>query len=250
MSEQIRYNKNLEWGIYMNINRLKQKQIPQHLAIILDGNGRWAKKRGLPRTAGHYQGAMNVAKIANACDQLGIKYLTVYAFSTENWKRPSDEVDYLMTMPVKEYPKYKDKILGSNIKIKHVGRKTVLASDVLELINTLEKETNDHTGLTLQIAFDYGSFEEITQAFEKANQMGVKIQNGNDLYPFLYVTTPVDLLIRTSGELRLSNYLLWQASYAEFYFTKVHWPSFNERQLSKAIKTYQKRDRRYGGLNK
>lgn len=234
----------------MNINKLKTNQIPEHLAIILDGNGRWAKKRGLPRTAGHYQGAMNVAKIANACDKLGIKYLTVYAFSTENWKRPAEEVNYLMTTPVKEYPNYKDKIINSNIKIVHVGRKTKLSNDVLNVINDLEEKTKDHQGLILQIAFDYGSFEEITQAYKKAFDQQIEINKESDLYPFLYVKTPVDLLIRTSGEMRLSNYLLLQASYAEFYFTKIHWPSFNERQLHKAIKNYQKRDRRYGGLKK
>lgn len=234
----------------MNINKLKQKTIPAHIAIILDGNGRWAKKRGLPRSMGHYRGGLNIARVADTCDKLGVNYLTVYAFSTENWQRPKTEVDYLMTMPIKEYPKYKDKIKDSNIKIVHVGRKTHLSNEILSLIDEVEILTKDHKGLVLQIAFDYGAYDEIIQAFNQAKEANVVIRSSNDLYPYLYAKTPVDFLIRTSGEQRLSNFLLWQVGYAEFYFPKVHFPSFNERQIFKAIKTYQKRERRFGGLKK
>lgn len=234
----------------MYIKKIDKTKIPKHLAIILDGNGRWAKKRGLPRTFGHYQGGLNIAKTAQICDELGIKVLTVYAFSTENWKRPKEEVDYLMTTPIKEFSKYKDKIYNSNIRITHVGRRTELPEDLLGLMDEITKHTKDHQGLLLQIAFNYGSYDEITKAYEHLFELGKSSVTEKDIWDNLYVKQPVDLLIRTSGEKRLSNFLLWQAAYAELYFTKTHWPAFNKRSLYKAIKHYQKRDRRFGGLKK
>lgn len=236
-------------GFNMYINK-KNIEVPKHLAIILDGNGRWAKKRGLPRTFGHYQGGLNVGRIATAADELGISVLTVYAFSTENWKRPKEEVDYLMTTPIKEFGKYKDKIVNSNIVFKHVGRRNELSKEILDLIDYLEEQTKDHKGLLLQVAFNYGSYDELLTAYRKLIEKGVIDPSEQDIWDNLYVKQPVDLLIRTSGEQRLSNYLLWQMSYAEMYFTKVHWPAFNKRRLIKAIKHYNKCDRRYGGLKK
>ena len=234
----------------MYIKRIDKTNIPTHLAIILDGNGRWAKKRGLPRTYGHYQGGLNIAKTAQLCDELGVKVLTVYAFSTENWKRPKAEVEYLMETPINEFDKYKEKIISSNIRVKHVGRRKELSPKLLELIDYLEKETENHPGLLLQVAFNYGAYDELVTAYQQLALEGKKEITEQDVWAHLYVKQPVDLLIRTSGEQRLSNYLLWQLSYAELYFTKTHWPAFNKKALFKAIKHYQKRDRRYGGLKK
>lgn len=235
---------------YMNINKLKKHDIPKHLAIILDGNGRWAKKRGLPRTFGHYQGGLNIGKVAQYADELGIEVLTVYAFSTENWSRPQEEVDYLMTTPIKEFSKYKEKILNSNIRVKHVGRRQELSKELLDIIDDLEVQTKDHKGTLLQVAFNYGAYDELLTAYQQMMSVGITNPTKQDVYDHLMVKQPVDLLIRTSGEQRVSNYLLWQISYAEFYFTKTHWPAFNKKALWKAIIHYQKRDRRFGGLKK
>lgn len=235
---------------YMNINKLKQREIPKHVAIILDGNGRWAKRRGLPRTYGHYQGGLNIGRVAEHANALGIEILTVYAFSTENWTRPKDEVDYLMSTPIKEFDKYKTKILDSNIQVKHVGRRQELSQPLLDIIDLLEKETQHHTGTLLQIAFNYGSYDELLTAYQHMMAKGIQTPTKQDVFDHLMVKQPVDLLIRTSGEQRLSNYLLWQLSYAELYFTKTAWPAFNRKALWKAIAHYQKRDRRFGGLKK
>lgn len=233
----------------MYINKKLTSNIPNHVAIILDGNGRWAKKRGMPRTYGHYQGGLNIGKVATIADEIGIKVLTVYAFSTENWKRPQAEVDYLMTTPIKEFGKFKDKIYNSNIVVKHVGRRAELSKELLELIDEVELNTKDHKGLILQIAFNYGSYDEILNAINALKDSKTDI-TASDLESHFYVKQPVDLMIRTSGEQRLSNYLLWQNAYAELYFTKTHWPAFNKKALIKAIRHYQKRDRRFGGLKK
>lgn len=215
-----------------------------HLAIILDGNGRWAKKRGLPRNIGHYNGANNLFKIANHANNLGIKTLTVYAFSTENWNRPTEEVEYLMTEPKRFLEKNLNRLSDIKYKITFVGRKTKIPKDMLEVINTLESNTRNNPGMNLQIAFDYGSKEEIIQAFEKCEKPFTE----EKLREHLYVKEDVDLIIRTSGEERLSNFLLWQNAYSEFYFIKKHWPAFTKRDLEKAIKVFNKRNRRFGKL--
>ncbi len=249
--EALKYCIMIAYGeFYMNINKLKQREIPKHVAIILDGNGRWAKRRGLPRTYGHYQGGLNIGRVAEYADELGIETLTVYAFSTENWKRPADEVEYLMTTPIKEFEKYKDKILKSNIRVKHVGRRVELSKALLDIIDLLERETESHTGTTIQIAFNYGAYDELLTAYQNMMKKGITNPTKDDVYAHLMVKQPVDLLIRTSGEQRLSNYLLWQLSYSELYFTKTAWPAFNKKALWKAIAHYQKRDRRFGGLKK
>lgn len=230
--------------------------IPQHIAIILDGNGRWAKKRGLPRKVGHWNGAMNLSRIASYANELGVKYMTVYAFSTENWKRPLDEVEYLMTAPVTFYGDYREKIMNSSIKIRFIGRRDRFPKEFLELVEKVEKDTENHSGMELIVAADYGSRDEIVHAFKeigkriKTFEYNVDEIDDNLIESFLYtkgVPDP-DLMIRTSGEKRLSNFLLWQLSYSEFYFSKKNWPSFSKRELLRAIKSYQKRNRRYGGL--
>lgn len=234
----------------MKLEKIKNGNIPTHVAIIMDGNGRWARKRGMPRKYGHQVGAENIMKIARFADQLGIKYLTVYAFSTENWSRPKDEVDYLMTLPLELYRQEKENTekLKHNIIVKQVGRRSKFSDDLNKLFDKFYDDTKHHTGLQLNLAFDYGFYEELNQAIEKMRQDGKKTFQPEDIYPYLYVDKPVDLLIRTSGEQRLSNFLLFQAGYAEFYFTKKHWPAFKDKDFLKAIKNYQNRNRRFGGL--
>ena len=231
-------------------------RIPEHVAIILDGNGRWAKKRLLPRKAGHVAGSKTVEQICEDAWDLGIKYLTVYAFSTENWKRPQDEVDALMKL-LRQY--LKDCIkrsMKNNMCVRVLGDITPLDEDLKESILELEKVSRDNTGLHFQVALNYGSRDEMIRAMraiaeEAASQ---KLEPGNiDEETFAsYLDTrgipDPDLLIRTSGEQRLSNFLLWQLAYTEFYFTDVLWPDFNKKELQKAIEYYNSRDRRFGGV--
>ncbi len=232
------------------------KQIPRHVAIILDGNGRWAKKKGLMRIYGHRRGAFNLSKIAEYADELGIKVLSVYCFSTENWNRPEAEVNYLMALPARYYKRYKDKIVSSNIKVVSSGRKDHVDIELANLMNQIEEETKDHNGLILNICFDYGSRDEIVRGIKKLvsdlkdNKIKEEDINVDSFNNYLDTANlgDVDLLIRTSGEQRVSNFLLWQIAYAEFYFTNVAWPEFNKEELEKAIISYNSRDRRFGGL--
>ena len=231
-------------------------QVPEHVAIILDGNGRWAKKRLLPRKAGHVAGSQTVEQICEDAWNLGIKYLTVYAFSTENWKRPQDEVDALMKL-LRRY--LKDCIKRStknNMSVRVLGDITPLDEDLKASILELEEVSKDNTGLHFQVALNYGSRDEILRAVQRIAEdvkMG-KLESSQiteeKLSSFLDtkgIPDP-DLLIRTSGEERLSNFLLWQLAYTEFYFTDVLWPDFNKAELEKAIAYYNKRDRRFGGV--
>lgn len=245
-------NKKLNRFDLRKIRKLKKGTIPNHLAIILDGNGRWAKNRGLPREYGHQVGANNILTIAGLAEELGIKYLTVYAFSTENWSRPQKEIDYLMELPFQLYKENEETLLSDehNIVIKQVGRKDNFSPELQKLFHDFYEKTKHHTGLVFQLAFDYGSFEELSTAIKKMIKNKEESFLEKDILPYLYVKEPVDLLIRTSGEKRLSNFLLLQSSYAELYFPKKHWPAFNKRELFKAIKVYQKRERRFGGLKK
>lgn len=218
-------------------------KIPNHIAIILDGNGRWAKRRKLPRNLGHYNGAVNLFKIANKAKELGVSYLTVYAFSTENWSRPDEEVNYLMSKPLEYLNENEHRLNEIKYKVEFKGRRDRIPKAMLETIERLERATKDNKGMVLQVAFDYGSKDELFNAFSKVEKF-----DEEDLRKHLYIKQDVDLLIRTSGEQRLSNFLLWQSAYAEFLFVKKHWPSFKEKDLLKAIKTYNKRERRFGGL--
>jgi len=223
---------------------MKDLKIPEHVAIILDGNGRWAKKYGQPRSFGHLQGGKNLFSVAKIAKEMGIKKLTVYAFSTENWKRPKDEINYLMTKPIEMYYENKHRIKEIDYKVTFAGRKDRLSKELLEVILEITEQTKNNTSFELCVALDYGSYDEIITA---VNQLEKPVTR-EAIESKLMVKEPVDLLIRTSGEMRLSNFLLWQVSYAEFYFTKVHWPAFNKKELMKAIKSYSKRQRRFGGL--
>ncbi len=229
-------------------------KVPNHVAVIMDGNGRWAKAKGLPRKMGHVQGGKNVEELLYVCDDLGIKYFTVYAFSTENWKRSEDEVSALMTLLRSYLSSGFKKAARNNVRIRIIGDKSGLAPDIQDLIRDLEEDSKNNTGLQFQIAINYGSRDEITRMMR---EVGKKIKNGeidpeditedyiSDNLDTKGIPDP-DLLIRTSGELRLSNFLLWQLAYTEFYVTSTHWPDFDKDELIKAIEAYNKRDRRYG----
>ena len=231
-------------------------KIPAHIAIILDGNGRWAKAKGMPRNYGHAQGSKNVERICEEAYRMGVKYLTVYAFSTENWNRPKDEVDALMKL-LRNYMKTCLKTAAKNdMKVRVIGDKTGLDEDIRNRIAELEEATKDNGGLNFQIALNYGSRDEIVRAVRKVSEDvkegKVKPEDIDEKMFETYLDThgipDPDLMIRTSGELRLSNYLLWQLSYTEFYFTDIPWPDFTKEELSKAIEQYNRRDRRYGGV--
>ena len=230
-------------------------RVPNHIAIILDGNGRWAKKRGMPRSFGHVKGCENLEDICEVAKELGVKYLTVYAFSTENWKRSKEEVDGLMKL-FRNYLKKCIKISQkNNMRVKVIGDITAFDSDIQESIEKLEDFSKDFTDLHFQIALNYGSRDEITRAVnrmledQKAGKLETPVSEDtiSDYLDTAGLPDP-DLMIRTSGELRLSNYLLWQLAYSEFYFTDVPWPAFTKEELAKAIEKYNKRDRRYGGV--
>ncbi|MBQ6129479.1 MAG: isoprenyl transferase [Lachnospiraceae bacterium] len=227
--------------------------IPNHVAIILDGNGRWAKAKGMPRNYGHVQGAKTVEVICEEAYKMGINYLTVYAFSTENWSRPEDEVDQLMKL-LRNYMKTCLKTAEkNNMCVRVIGDKSRLADDIRESIATLEEASKNNTGLHFQVAINYGSRDEIVRA---VNHIMEDISKGiidgpvtaelMDEYLDTKGIPEPDLLIRTSGEQRLSNFLLWQLAYSEFYFTDVHWPDFSKEELKKACEAYSKRDRRFG----
>ena len=230
--------------------------IPQHVAIILDGNGRWAKAKGMPRNYGHAQGSKNVEKICEEAWRMGIKYLTVYAFSTENWNRPKEEVNALMKL-LRNYMKTCLKTAAKNdMKVRVIGDITKLDEDIQKRILELKEATKNNGGLNFQIAINYGSRDEITRAVrtlaEDVKEGKLMPEEVNEACIERYLDThdipDPDLLIRTSGEQRLSNYLLWQLAYTEFYFTDVPWPDFSKQELEKAIEQYNRRDRRYGGV--
>lgn len=227
-------------------------KVPQHVAIILDGNGRWAKAKGMPRNYGHVQGAKNVERICEDAYHMGIKYLTVYAFSTENWRRSKDEVDALMSL-LRSYMKTCVKTAKKNhMRVRVIGDKTGLAQDIQDSIANLERESKDQDGLNFTIAINYGSRDEIRRGVQKIIKEGIRPEEVTEEVISDHLDTAgipdPDLLIRTSGELRLSNYLMWQLAYAEFYFTDVSWPDFDKGELEKAIEKYNQRDRRYGGV--
>lgn len=231
-------------------------KIPQHVAIILDGNGRWAKSKGMPRTYGHIEGAKNVERICEEAWKMGIKYLTVYAFSTENWKRPAEEVEALMKL-LRNYMKTCLKTAEKNdMVVRVIGDKSGLDDDICEKIEELEKASANNQGLNFQIAINYGSRDEIVRSIRKVMQ-DVKVgkiepeQMDEEMFDSYLDTAGIpspDLLIRTSGEQRLSNFLMWQLAYTEFYFTDVPWPAFSKEELEKAIEKYNGRDRRFGGV--
>ncbi len=226
----------------------------EHIAIIMDGNGRWALKRGLPRTAGHQKGGETLITICKAARRMGIKYMTVYAFSTENWKRPPAEVSFLMKLFEVYLDKYTKQLVEDGIRVIFIGNRDMLDSSLVQKMNELEQKTSMNNETTLQVCLNYGSRDEIIHAVQKAATL---IKNG-DILPqnidektfsdMLYtkgIPDP-DILIRTSGEKRLSNFLLWQLAYTEFFFTDTLWPDFTPEELAQIIETYQTRERRYG----
>ena len=234
--------------------KTEDRNIPVHIAIIMDGNGRWAKKRGMPRTFGHTQGARVVEQILEDADALGVKYLTVYAFSTENWSRPAAEVKALMNL-LRRYMKTSlAKCAKNNVRIRVIGDKSMLEKDLQDAIANLEKETASNTGISFQIAINYGGRDEIIRAVRRAAEAGLlkdpqKIDS--DLLDSCLDTAGIpdpDLLIRTCGEQRISNFLLWQIAYSELYFTQKAWPDFDRDELIRAIDAFNHRERRYGGL--
>lgn len=226
-----------------------KNQVPDHIAIIMDGNGRWAKKRGLPRTLGHREGAASLRKVITHAAELGIKYLTVYAFSTENWKRSQEEVSALMFL-FKSYIKNEEKnIMKNNIRFMVSGRTDNVSPTLLKAIHQLEEKSSKNTGLTFNIAFNYGGRAEIIDAVNKVIKSGAESITEDEFGKYLYNNLPdPELLIRTSGEMRISNFLLWQIAYSEIYITDTLWPDFDEAELEKAIENFNKRDRRFGGV--
>lgn len=228
--------------------------VPNHIAIILDGNGRWAKKRGLPRKMGHVQGAKNVEDMLYIAGDMGVKYMTVYAFSTENWKRSADEVQALMELLRKYLLNGFKKAAKNNVRFRVIGDKTGFAPDIQETIRDLEEESKDNTGLFFVLAINYGGRDEMVRMMRKmvadAQEQKVLPEEITEQYVSQHLDTAEipdpDLLIRTSGEQRISNFLLWQLAYTEFYFTDVAWPDFDRAELEKAIAAYNQRDRRFG----
>ena len=230
--------------------------LPRHIGIIMDGNGRWAKKRGLPRSAGHSVGAETLKKIVTECNKMGIEYITVYAFSTEKWKRPKAEVDYLMNLLLDYLKDAENTLAGENVKIRAIGSRKELSEEIQEQIIKTEKFTENNTGITMNIALNYGSREEILTAVKgisrdvkegtlavddiSCDMISEKLYTGNQPDP--------DLIIRTSGEERISNFMLWQLAYSELWFTDKLWPDFSKKDLLAAISDYQKRGRRFGGV--
>lgn len=234
----------------------KKELLPSHIAIIMDGNGRWASKRGLPRSAGHREGANTLKRIVKSCDELGINYLTVYAFSTENWTRPKEEVDALMSLLLEFLKNADNELAGKNIRIKIIGESDGLTNEIRREIVRITDKTKNNTGLTLVIALNYGSRLEIANAAAriardvKRGSLTPEEVNEDLLSKYLYTagTPDPDLVIRPSGENRLSNFLLWQSSYSEFWYSDILWPDFSKKHLLEAIEEFQRRNRRFGGL--
>ncbi|MBK1810656.1 isoprenyl transferase [Clostridium sp. YIM B02505] len=235
---------------------LNYDNIPKHIAIIMDGNGRWAKQRNLPRTLGHKAGVETIRRIIKECDKLGVKYITLYAFSTENWKRPKDEVSALMDLLVEYLKKEFDELNKSNVVINHIGDISKLPQRCSkELISAYEK-TKDNTGIVMNLALNYGGRSEIIDGIKKIAQDikdgKLKIEDIDEEVISSHMYTKgmpdPDLIIRPSGEQRLSNFLLWQCAYSEFWYSNINWPDFSESDLHKAIYDYQNRDRRFGGI--
>ncbi|OEF98636.1 isoprenyl transferase [Desulfuribacillus alkaliarsenatis] len=235
----------------------KKDLLPKHIAMIMDGNGRWAKKRGLPRMAGHKAGMQTVKQITRESSNLGIEFLTLYAFSTENWKRPDDEVSFLMRLPEEYLQSELNELIKNNVQVKMIGNATQLPDYTRKAIEVAVNETKHNNGMVLNFALNYGSRLEIIEAVK---EIAVEVRNGlldvedvvEETLESKLMTNGLpdpDLLIRTSGEMRLSNFLLWQLAYTEFYFTETLWPDFSVTEYYRVIHNYMKRARRYGGLN-
>lgn len=237
--------------MYNGENSIREN-IPSHIAIIMDGNGRWAKKRGLPRTAGHKAGTENIEPIVKKCSDMGIKYLTLYAFSTENWKRPPEEVNYLMWLFDVYMNKKINELHKNNVCIKSIGDTNMLPESTQKSVKKALELTKNNTGLVLTVALNYGFREDLANAVKLIIKANIAPESVDELTVKKYLSTASmpdpDLIIRTSGELRLSNFLMYEAAYSEFYFTDILWPDFGANELEAAINDFLKRKRRYGGL--
>ncbi|MBU5441799.1 isoprenyl transferase [Paenibacillus sp. MSJ-34] len=246
-----------KWMRNKGVPTLFDDNIPRHIAVIMDGNGRWANRKGLPRFAGHHSGMKAVKRITIAADAIGVKYLTMYAFSTENWKRPKEEVDFLMKLPQEFLAIELQELIDKNVQVRMMGYKEDLPEHTLRAIEEAESKTKNNTGLVLNFALNYGSrrelaetVKEIAKRVESGELSAEQITEEQIERQLLSSHLPdPDLLIRTSGELRLSNFMLWQLAYSELWFTDVYWPEFTEAHLYEAIAEYQRRTRRYGGLS-
>ncbi|MCZ2258792.1 isoprenyl transferase [Sporosarcina sp. G11-34] len=238
------------------ITDMKSRQIPAHVAIIMDGNGRWAKRRNLPRIAGHHEGMKTVRKITRISNDLGVKVLTLYAFSTENWKRPKIEIDFLMKLPGEFLSTYLPELIEQNVKVEMIGNFDVLPEHTKSAIHKAMKETANNDGMTLNFAMNYGSRLELVEAVKEIAQLAqegvLSVENIDETVINSHLMTAhlpePDLLIRTSGEVRLSNFMLWQLAYTEFSFTDVLWPDFDEQCMLNAMKEFQSRSRRFGSV--
>ena len=237
------------------VKQIKEFDVPKHIAIIMDGNGRWAKKRALPRVAGHHEGMKVVRKITRIANKLNVKTLTVYAFSTENWKRPKPEVEYLMKLPEEFLGTFLPELIEENVRVEMIGDFNSIPAHTQRAVQKAMDDTKDNDGLILNFALNYGSRAEILNALNNVlkdwNQGKIKEKITEEMFSQYLMTSNLadpDLLIRTSGEIRLSNFMLWQLAYTEMWFTDVLWPDFNESHLLDAIEAYQKRSRRYGGV--
>ena len=240
-------------NLFYDINLDK---VPAHIAIIMDGNGRWAKSRFMPRTYGHKVGVETIRKVVRECSRLGVKYLTLYAFSTENWKRPKDEVSALMGLLVKYLRNELEELHKNNVKILTIGDISKLPEACIEELALAKEKTKDNTGLVMSLALNYGGRNDLVNAVKNISQDlvdgKISLDDIGDNLISSHLSTnespDPDLVIRTSGEQRLSNFLLWELAYSEFYFTDIHWPDFDEKELQMAIFAYQSRDRRFGGI--
>lgn len=236
--------------------KIDYSRLPVHIGVIMDGNGRWAKKRGLPRSAGHKAGADSLKKIVTACNNMGIKYITVYAFSTENWSRPKEEVDYLMSLLLGYLRDAENTLAGENVVIRAIGSRAELSEEIQEQIIKTEKFTAKNTGIVMNIALNYGAREELTTAVRSICEDVASGKFNSDSIDSAMISSHLytanqpdpDLLIRTSGEIRLSNFMLWQLAYSEMYFTEKLWPDFTVKDLEDAICEFQRRNRRFGGV--
>ncbi|MER1984792.1 MAG: isoprenyl transferase [Solibacillus sp.] len=239
-----------------DVNTVDCEAVPSHIAIIMDGNGRWAKKRAMPRIAGHHEGMKTVRKITRCADDLGVNVLTLYAFSTENWKRPKPEVEFLMNLPGQFLTSFMPEIIERNIRIEMIGVMESLPNHTQKVLKKAMEQTANNTGLVLNFAMNYGGRAEIVMAMQtlmrevEAGELSIdEVTEAHISARVMTAHLPEpDLLIRTSGEVRLSNFMLWQLAYTEFWFADVHWPDFDEACLKEAISVYQSRNRRYGGL--
>lgn len=231
-------------------------KIPRHIAIIMDGNGTWALKRGLPRNMGHRKGTQTLINTLKYCQQIGIEYLTVFAFSTENWSRPKEEVDYLMKLPEQFLEKYHTEMIENGVRLRVIGRRDNLDIKLQEKIIQVEKETEANTNINFTLAFNYGGKDEIVQATKKIigdvidKKIGINDVDEKMFGEYLYTKDipPVDLMIRTSNQIRISNFMLWQIAYSELFFTNTLWPAFRRKDLNEALEAYANRTRRFGGI--